>query len=423
MVGTRRPLVTVERRFVDAAVDVFVDDWRTRWSPVRTVSSKEWEVIDREWTAELCDVLDSLADNLLELVGGLRQGVAHGVASVLMTFGVPPLLAQILGRLVANWLLEGLGPVGAVALRLKELGVLLCAGSDRLDNCACLVDVVTMLGVKGFKKELHQALGLDQDGDGPTTATQNRAADWRSDSDRDAASRAAVTGAGSGNDSVPARMRATFAGERPGGEAAAGASSPDRADGTSGGASAHPAGRSGAAAGAANNAAPAGGAPGDDWTGGSATGPRRGSSGSDSGSEGDGGAAAPGPTGRGGPWSGGAAGDGGVGGGPTDVGGRGTDPAGGASGAGSSGTGPHDPGSGPPGGEASGGAAAGPGPADPGGGPWSGGWPSGGDGPTGPRSNGARPAGAAADGPDRPIADASEAVRGATATMPTTIFG
>jgi hypothetical protein len=482
--------VTVERRFVDATVDVVVDDWRTRWAAVETVSPQEWDVIDREWTAELCDVLDSVADGLLELVGGIRQGVAHAVASVLMTFGVPPLLAQILGRLVANWLMEGLSPVGAIALRLKELGVLLCASSGELDHCACLSDVVTMLGIKEFKKELHEALGIDSDGRGHSTPARDQRPDGPTYSNRDAADQAAGArgGVGLSSDPIPPGGSAGAEGARPGGEAA-GDGTRTGPTGAPGGGRSHTAGGSSPADRAPNNTVSDGGASRGGWNGGSPAGPAAGANGGPrggssgphvpppGGGNAPGGPAAPGPTGDEGPSTGGEPWDGSGSSGPAGGGGRRTDTAGGASGAGSTGTGPSGPAGGAPGGAApgpgsgprsgpgssgggepwdgsgssgpaggggtrtdaaggaSGAGSTGTGPSGPAGGapggaapgpgsgPRSGPGSSGGDTPATPWSAGAGSTGAAPNSPDRPIADASEVVRGATATVPPAVFG
>ena len=131
---------TMERDVLDAAIDVCVEDWRKNasTSAASVVGQGAWREVTRGWSTGSCCGLSAVADTIEILSGEPHQLVEWMVAAILQAHGVPPFIARVIGRLVANWLLAPLDPIDKAAMRLRVLGVLLCVEDGDLGHCPCL---------------------------------------------------------------------------------------------------------------------------------------------------------------------------------------------------------------------------------------------------------------------------------------------
>src|SRR5262249_58418352 len=120
---------------------------------VQVVGKKDWEVLS-SGDLGLCEALCDFAAELKLLTRSGRHAVAWVVSTLTQTFGVPLLPARIIGRLVANWLLEPVNPVDHAARQLQILGVVQCAEKGRLEFCDCLGALTVDLSVQELKKRL-----------------------------------------------------------------------------------------------------------------------------------------------------------------------------------------------------------------------------------------------------------------------------
>src|SRR5262249_14115336 len=138
-----------------------VEEWRRDAAQhvVQVVGEKDWEQLGSSGDLGLCEGLCDIAAGLKLLTGSSRHAVAWVVSTLAQMFGGPLLLAKILGRLVANWLLEPVDPVDRAARRLRILGVLLCAEEGRLGFCDCLDALAFDLSVQALKDYLHEGFG------------------------------------------------------------------------------------------------------------------------------------------------------------------------------------------------------------------------------------------------------------------------
>jgi hypothetical protein len=163
-------VATVERDILDAAIDVCVEDWRrtASASAASVVGQGAWGEVTKGWGIGSCCGLSTVADTIGILSGEPHQLVEWIVAAALQAHGVPPFIARVIGRLVANWLLTPLDPFGKAATRLRVLGVLLCAEDGDLGNCPCLERLGQDLTIDLLKRELAEDLDIAPQAGGPS---------------------------------------------------------------------------------------------------------------------------------------------------------------------------------------------------------------------------------------------------------------
>src|SRR5262249_14461051 len=155
-------VAAVEQDVLNAAIDVCVEDWRNSASgrAVLVVGPEAWRQVTGGWNPGFCCGLSAVADTLEILTGEPHQLVEWVVAALLQAHGVPPFIARVIGRLVANWLLAPFDPIDKTATRLRVLGVLLCVEAGDLSDCPCLQELGQELAIDDVKRELAEALGI-----------------------------------------------------------------------------------------------------------------------------------------------------------------------------------------------------------------------------------------------------------------------
>ncbi len=158
----RSGATAVQRDVLQAAVDVWVGDWTQNAARhgAQVVGPSPWHELSRGWNSDLCGGLSGVADTLNLLTGKPRQLIQWAVAAVLQAHGVPPFLARVIGRLVANWLLAPADPIGRSADRLRILGVLLCAQDGDLAHCSCLPVLAQDKAIEALKQGLEEGLDI-----------------------------------------------------------------------------------------------------------------------------------------------------------------------------------------------------------------------------------------------------------------------
>lgn len=157
-------VTSFERDVVGATVDVSVTQLRAiAAKQLPAAAGSQLGQLSDNWTPDLCSGLTGLADGLVEITNVPKHAVAWVFTALAHAMGCPPFLAQILGRLIANWLLTPVNPIDVAVRRIRILGVLLCAQSGDLGSCPCLVDLAWQLGTSELKKELDQGLGIAPD--------------------------------------------------------------------------------------------------------------------------------------------------------------------------------------------------------------------------------------------------------------------
>jgi len=155
-------VAAVEQDVLDATIDVCVEDWRNSASSqaALVVGPQAWRQVAGAWSPGVCGGLCTVADTLELLSGEPHLLVEWMVAALLQAHGVPPFIARVIGRLVANWLLSPLDPMGKAATRLRVLGVLLCLEAGDLGDCPCLEQLGQELAIDALKRELAEDLGI-----------------------------------------------------------------------------------------------------------------------------------------------------------------------------------------------------------------------------------------------------------------------
>lgn len=153
-----------ERDVVAATVDVSVAQLRgAAAQQLPTVIGPQWSQVAGTWNPDLCCGLTELADALALVTNAPKTAVAWVIAGFAHAMGCPPFIAQIIGRLVANWLFTPFDPVNDAVRRIRILGVLLCAESGDLGDCPCLVELAQQIGVSELKKEIDKGLSIAPD--------------------------------------------------------------------------------------------------------------------------------------------------------------------------------------------------------------------------------------------------------------------
>lgn len=153
-----------ERDVVGATVDVSIAQLRSiAAQQLPAAAGSQWSQLSGNWSPDLCSSLTGFADGLALVTNVPKHAVAWVFTALAHAMGCPPFLAQIIGRLMANWLLAPLNPVDTAIRRIRVLGVLLCAESGDLGNCPCLVDLIWQVGPSELKKELDKGLGIAPD--------------------------------------------------------------------------------------------------------------------------------------------------------------------------------------------------------------------------------------------------------------------
>jgi len=172
----RSSFQSFERDVVGATVDVSVAQLRgAAAKQLPAVAGGQLSQLSSAWTPDLCSTLTVFATGLSDITNVPRHVVAWVFTGLAHAMGCPPFLAQIVGRLVANWLLAPLNPVDLAVRRIRILGVLLCAEYGDLDHCPCLVDLSWQLGASELKEALDEGLGLfpeSPDASAPISASE-----------------------------------------------------------------------------------------------------------------------------------------------------------------------------------------------------------------------------------------------------------
>ncbi len=152
----------VQRDVLQAAVDVCVQDWRQNVASHATqvVKPDLWRELTAGSNPDLCCGLSGVADTLNLVTGKPQQLIQWVVAAILQAHGVPPFLARVIGRLVANWLLAPVAPIGKEADRLRVLGVLLCVEKGDLAHCSCLLALAQHVAIEALKQGLEEGLSI-----------------------------------------------------------------------------------------------------------------------------------------------------------------------------------------------------------------------------------------------------------------------
>jgi hypothetical protein len=157
----RSNFVTFERDLVSAAVDVSVIQLRSSvGAQFPAAAGTPWDKFAGSCGPDTCSGLAQLADKVADLTSVPKHAVSWVVAGLLHAVGCPPFVAQIIGRMVANWLLQPLNDIDPVVRAIRLLGVAVCAESGELGYCPCLVDLAWQVGQSELKVEIDKGLDL-----------------------------------------------------------------------------------------------------------------------------------------------------------------------------------------------------------------------------------------------------------------------
>jgi hypothetical protein len=157
----RSNFITFERDVVSATVDVSVAQLRgSVGAQFPAAAGTPWDKFVGGCGPGTCSGLAQLADKVADLTSVPKHAVSWVVAGLLHAVGCPPFVAQIIGRMVANWLLQPLSDIDPVVRAIRLLGVAVCAESGDLGDCPCLVDLVWQVGQSELKVEIDEGLDL-----------------------------------------------------------------------------------------------------------------------------------------------------------------------------------------------------------------------------------------------------------------------
>jgi hypothetical protein len=167
--GVRYGAARVERDVLIATIDVCDEEWK------QAAAAHAAHVVGREalgrvtdaWSPDLCCELAAIADIIQRPSELARHMVEWFVASIAMAHGIPPFIARVLGRLVANWLFAP-DDLDTTAERVRVLGVLLCVMNGDLDRCPCLAELGEAVAVDALEDKLREGLNVSPEPGEPT---------------------------------------------------------------------------------------------------------------------------------------------------------------------------------------------------------------------------------------------------------------
>src|SRR6266851_1210254 len=167
--GARYGAARVERDILIATIDVCNEEWQ------QAAAAHAAQVVGREalgkvtdaWSPDLCYELAAIAAIIQGPNELARLTVEWFVASIAMAHGIPPFIARVLGRLVANWLFAP-NDLDTTAERVRVLGVLLCVMNGDLDDCPCLAELGEAVAVDELERKLHDDLDVSPQPGEPT---------------------------------------------------------------------------------------------------------------------------------------------------------------------------------------------------------------------------------------------------------------
>ena len=167
--GARYGAARVERDVLIATIDVCNEEWQ------QAAAAHAAQVVGREalgkvtdaWSPDLCSELAAIAAIIQEPDELARTTVEWFVASIAMAHGIPPFIARVLGRLVANWLFAP-NDLDTTAERVRVLGVLLCVMNGDLDGCPCLAELGEAVAVDELERKLREDLNVSPQPGEPT---------------------------------------------------------------------------------------------------------------------------------------------------------------------------------------------------------------------------------------------------------------
>lgn len=159
----------VERDVLIAAIDVCDEEWRQAAAEhaAQVVGPEALGKVTDAWSPDLCCELAAIADIIQRPSELARHMVEWFVASIAMAHGIPPFIARVLGRLVANWLFAP-GDLDTTAERVRVLGVLLCVTAGDLDRCPCLAELGEAAAIDALKRKLREDLNVSPEPGEPT---------------------------------------------------------------------------------------------------------------------------------------------------------------------------------------------------------------------------------------------------------------
>jgi len=167
--GARYGATRVERDVLIAAIDVCDEEWQEAAAghAAQVVGREAFGKVTDAWSPDLCCELTAIAAIIQGPNDLARLTVEWFVASIAMAYGVPPFIARVLGRLVANWLFAP-NDLDTTAERVRILGVLLCVMNGDLDSCPCLAELGEAVAVDELERKLSEDLNVSPQPGKPT---------------------------------------------------------------------------------------------------------------------------------------------------------------------------------------------------------------------------------------------------------------
>jgi hypothetical protein len=159
--GVRYEATKVERDVLIAAIDVCDEEWKQRAAAhaAQVVGPEALGKLAGGWNTDLCCELSAVADVLQGPREMARHLVEWIVVAIAQAHGMPPFIARVLGRLIANWLFAP-DDLDETAERMRVLGVLLCVMDGDLDGCPCLAALGEDVAIDTLKERLREDLDV-----------------------------------------------------------------------------------------------------------------------------------------------------------------------------------------------------------------------------------------------------------------------
>jgi hypothetical protein len=146
----------------ETAVDLFESGLKEHLADrlAECVGDKAFEIIDKVWTPEHCEMLAALADKIDQLHSLIRNGIASGVRIVVRWAGASDFTAALLGELVASAVdVHFLYPLTGIATMLRVAGTVCCTACGCAGDCACARGLAKDL----FTRYLKWLFGVELD--------------------------------------------------------------------------------------------------------------------------------------------------------------------------------------------------------------------------------------------------------------------